>query len=224
MRKFQVVAVLLAVVGFAGLAWADCGECDSEQCSSTCSMTKAMEDLPQMVYKVGDETTACACSAKSLAKEHGQEILYVVMEQEYADQSEAMVALADATEQFVNAFAEPHTCSVSGTTTIAGQKMKCSTTAGNLAALVKEAMDEVHMVYKVGEEECSCPNQAAALAEESDEKTTYLVGGESTCCSVDARIKLAHAKYRAALVALAKAEAKTSEAEETTTISTGAES
>ena len=64
------------------------------------------------------------------------------------------------------------------------------------------------MSYKVGEEACSCPNQAAALAKSTGTEKLFVVGKESTCCSTDARIKLAHAKYKAAVQAVTKLTAK----------------
>ena len=90
--------------------------------------------------------------------------------------------------------------------------MECSKTAASMAKIAKEAMATVAMNYKVGEETCNCPNKAAALAKDSGAKQEYVIGDEVTCCSVDAKIKLAHAKYRAAVTALAKAQAEKTEA------------
>jgi hypothetical protein len=68
-------------------------------------------------------------------------------------------------------------------------------------------MEKVSMTYLVGDQKCSCPVEAAKIADQTGKDKTFLVGTEKTCCSVDARVKLARAKYLAAVEALAKADA-----------------
>lgn len=209
------VLAIVAVLGFAGSAYADCGECGTQECStaessvceaSTCcqAMEKALAQLPKMTYRVSDQELGCRCSAKQLAKDQSEPLLFVVDGETYENEPDAYVALADATESFVENFASPKTCSVSGTTTIAGKTLKCSETAKMMTNVISDAMKTVQVSYRVGEEECSCPTKAEQLAEESGEKTMYLVGDSETGCAIDARIKMAHAKYKAALEALAK--------------------
>jgi hypothetical protein len=210
MVKLRVVVAVLGVALLCGSVWAQ----ETEKCDGVCPVAAAMSKLPKMAYKIGDETTSCSHSAAKLAEESGEPMVFVVAEKEYTDQAEAMTALAEVTEGFVNEFVTPSTCHVSGTTSLAGQKIGCSETAAKMAALVKEATDNVHMTYKVGEKECQCPNEAATLAKESGEKTQFVVGNESTCCSIEARINLARAKYRAAVEAIAKAQAELAKAED----------
>ena len=216
MKKVSLLA--LAAVALLGLGqlWADedgkCpGKC-AETCDSTCAgdcegcpVTKAMAALPKMTFTVAEESTCCEQQASELAKAHNAPIHFVVAEKTYDDKAAAMVALADATEKFVADFAEPKTCSVSGKTSVCGTSTGCCESAKEMAAIAKAAMDEVHMSYKVGDETCQCPNAAAAMAKSSGAKTSYVVEGEETCCQVDARIKMAVAKYRAAVMAIAKA-------------------
>ncbi len=95
--------------------------------------------------------------------------------------------------------------------------MPCGESAKATAKLMNEAMEQVQLVYKVGDETCHCPMEAKVLADKSGAKTEYLVGDESTCCSIDARVKMAHAKFRAAVEAFAKAQVQQ---EETKTVST----
>ncbi len=192
-------AVMLAFTGYvAGGVTAD--ESD-ETC--VCTLSDGMEKLPQVSYQVGKESACCEQSAEALAKKSGEPIQFVVADKTYDDKSEAMVALADETESFVNKFATPSTCKVSGKTSIAGQSISCSEKAAAVAKVIDEAMKSVSLAYQVGDEKCSCPNQAKSLAKEKGEPTKFVVGEECTGCPIDARIKLARAKYKAALEALA---------------------
>jgi len=203
---------------FAAPAFADQGsetgnqeKCSKEACASEsgagCPIAKAMDELPQLAFAVGDKEVCCEASAGAVAEDTGKPVHYLVGKQTFEDKSEAMKALADATEKFVADFATPHTCNVSGKTTVAGKSLSCSATAGKLAAKAQAAMDEVTLAYKVGDEQCACPNKAASLAKASGEEKQFVIGDETTTCSIDARIKLARAKYEAAVKALASAQA-----------------
>ena len=96
----------------------------------------------------------------------------------------------------------PHTCKESGKTTVCGASVCCEVHAGTLAKKAQAAAKTVAMRYKVGDETCDCPNKATALAKESGAKKEFVVGKESTCCSIDARVKLARAQYQAAVKAV----------------------
>lgn len=185
----------------------------SSECASACASEKgcpielAMGKLPKLTYKVGKEETCCAVSAAELAKKHDAPMKFVVAEKSFAKKGEAMLALASATEKFVADFATTSECKVSGKFTVAGKELCCSVMAGQRAELAKKAMSKVEMAYLVGEKECACPTQAASLAKESGKDKLFVVAGEKTGCSVTARVKLAQAKYKAAVEALAKADA-----------------
>jgi hypothetical protein len=179
----------------------------SESDCGGCPITAAMEKLPKMTYLVGTESTCCSKSAETLASAQDATIQYVVGDETYESKEEAMVALAETTETFVSTFASTQKCDKSGTLTVAGKSMSCSVMAGKRAELAKKAMDSVGMTYLVGTESCSCPMQAASMAKNSGEKKQFVIAGEKTCCSVDARVRLAHAKYKAAVEALAKVDA-----------------
>ena len=163
-----------------------------------CPIKAAMQKLPTLVYSVVGETTGCDKHAADLAEAKEAEIQYVV-QQLYGSQAEAQQALIDATEGLLVNFTTPSKCSVSGTTTIAGEKLECEHSAAKLASAIDEAVKAVHVSYKVGDEECHCPNQAKALAQQTGEKTLFVVAGEETCCPLASKLNLARAKYRAAL-------------------------
>ncbi len=187
------------------------GTCSSTACAD-CPITVAMKALPQMTYMVGEEKTCCPDAAKDLAAKSNLPIQYVVAEKCYTCPNEATVALTEATEQFVASFVEPRTCSESGKVTVCSREFCCSQMASTSASVAKAAMDKVQLTYLVGEKECHCPTEAANLAKESgDPKVFVVAGAEPTCCEVTARLNLARAKYKAAVVALMESEPKDSE-------------
>ena len=179
--------------------------CASE-CSS-CPIKAAMDELPKFTYQVGKEKTCCAEAAAALAKKHDAPMEYLVGDKAFPTKAVAMVALTDATEKYVAAFATPKTCKESGKTTVAGKELCCEVVATERATLAKKAMAKVQMTYLVGEKECHCPTEAKTLAKSSGDDQLFVVAGEKTCCSTTARLNLARAKYKAAIEALAKADA-----------------
>lgn len=190
------------------------GACASKSCGADCKdcpITTAMKALPQMTFAVGETKTNCPKEAAELAKTANAAIQYVVCEKTFATEAEANAALADATDKFVAEFIEPKKCEESGKIKVCGKDLCCETMAAETATKAKSAMEKVAMTYLVGEKECSCPNEAATLAKESGNPTVFVVAGETTCCNVQARLNLARAKYKAAVVALMQAEAPAAE-------------
>ncbi len=161
-----------------------------------------------MTFVVGEKKTPCSKTAAKLAKESNEPIRFVVGDKTFDKKGEALTALVDSTEHFVAAFVEPKVCKASGTVTVAGKKLHCPDKAANCANVAKSAMDQVKMTYLVGEEKCSCPKAADKLAKKSGDAKVFVVGKETTQCSVTARLNLARAKYKAAVVALMQADAK----------------
>lgn len=221
MKHLAMALALCGFLTFSGAIRADeppAACCKEGKCEG-CSVAEAMAQLPQMTYMVGEESTCCSASAEKMAKDMGKPIHFVVGDHQFADMTEAMTQLADDTEKFVNDFATPHTCNVSGTTTLAGHKMACGESAKAVAQAMHDAMEHVQMVYKVGDETCNCPMEAKSLAEKSGAKTEYLVGDDSTSCPIDARVKMAQAKFKAAVEAFAKAQAPQEETKPVSTTS-----
>ncbi len=181
----------------------------AEKECSACPIATAMKNLPQITDAVGKVTIRCAKTASKLAEEQSAAIVYLVGKEKFAEAGEAKMALVTATEEFVDGFAKPHVCNVSGTTTIAGQKTECSKTAAKLTGLMANAMKSVRLTYAVGDEACDCPHAAASLAKTSGKPKLFVVGNEKTECEVTARLNLARAKYRAMVEALVEAEKKT---------------
>lgn len=172
-----------------------------------------MAKLPQMTYQVGDEKLCCPNAAGELAKKSGNAIQYVVADKTYEKEAAAKLALAEATEKFVAAFAEPK--EESGTITVAGHEACCAGTAAQMAQQAKSAMEKVQMTYLVGEKSCNCPIEAEKLASDSGDVKLFVVGEEKTACNVTARLNLARAKYKAAVVALMQTSSDTSDTKPT---------
>lgn len=178
-------------------------------CKTTCSacvVAAAMNKLPKMTYTIGTESTCCSEAAAELAKKSSTPIHYVVADKTYEDKTEAYTALVVSTEELVNAFVTPVKCETSGTTTVAGKSCGCCCEAGKRTELVTAAIKDIHVSYKVGDEEVCCPTAAAELAKKTGAATQYVVNGETTECGLTARLKVATAKYEAAVNAIAIAD------------------
>ena len=218
----RLITVMLSICLLAAAAYAAeiatsataekvCAKACAKECakgcdSGACPIEVAMGKLPKMTYLVGTEETCCSHTAAKFAKDQDVAIQYVVAKKKFANENEALVALADTTEKFVSEFTATSKCDVSGKFTVAGKELCCEVMAGQRATLAKAAMKKIEMVYLVGDKQCNCPNEAASLAKKTGKDKLFVVAGEKTCCGVTARLKLAQAKYRAAVEALAKAD------------------
>ncbi len=197
----RVLAIPL-LIGCVTLAYISVpATADSPSCG--CPLEAAMQKLPSLVFAVDGETTQCDKHAATLAKQSDAPVEYVV-QQLYGSKAEAQEALIANTENLLANFTTASTCKSSGTTTIAGQKLHCEKSAAKLADAVEEATKLVQVSYKVGEEECHCPNKAKSLAAESGEKVTYVVNDQETCCPTSNKLNVARAKYQAALLTVSK--------------------
>jgi len=206
-RSFLATTLLLAVASVPSVSAGEA--CTGGACSGeACPVSTAMNKLPKITYKVGADEVCCAEAAATLAETSGSPIVYLVGKQSFDSEATAMTTLVEATEKFVGDFATPSKCEVSGTTTVAGKEVCCDVSAAETAKIVAAAMKKVEMTYLVGEQQCECPDQAAALAKETGKPQLFVVDGQPTCCSTTARLKLAQAKYKAAVEALVAAEAK----------------
>ncbi len=209
MKSFKLGLMALALVSAGVQLQADDSKakCDAACATDagTCPVTAGMAKLPKLSYMVGTKALCCEESAKATATETAAKVEYVVGTEKFDSSDKAFASLVTQTEKFVSAFATPSTCSVSGTTTIAGECLTCSVAAGEVATKVKKAMDSVAISYKVGDKSCNCPVEAKTLAASKKAKTLFVVGTEETECEQTARLNLARAKYKAALLAMAPA-------------------
>jgi predicted phosphoribosyltransferase len=70
-------------------------------------------------------------------------------------------------------------------------------------------MEAVAVTYKVGDKTSTCSVEAKTLAESTKAKTIYVVDDQETECEMTARLNVARAKYKAALMAMAPVAATT---------------
>jgi hypothetical protein len=178
-------------------------------------------NLPQMTYRVGDNTTDCPMTAEKLAADHHTQVHYVVGKKAFADKSEANKAYADALDNY---FDDMLTVRYA----VGNKSMKCGDSAKSIAKkegtkvnyqlasfrfedresaekaakTAREAADQVTMKLVVGEKTYSCPMQASHVAKQHGEKVSYCVGDSKTTCEDTARIQVATERIRTALVAL----------------------
>ena len=211
--KFVVpIGVLLLAIADSH-ADKDCKQCETawSECEQ-CPIAKAMDSLPKLLYKIGDEMTSSPVEAGRMARKTKHKIEFAVADRVFADESAAFNALVDTTEKFVSDFAQPQKCEVSGKTQVAGKSLCCDEAAAEVARLAKKAMDDVKVTYLVGEESVCCPDAAQALAKKSGEKVIPVVAGQKCGgCGTTTRLNIARAKYRAAMKALFAADQKNSE-------------
>lgn len=194
------------------------GSCASGKGACCVTIAAAKKQLPHMSYLVGTESVCCNEMAAELAEKSNEKVQFVVAEKTYCCKEAAYTALVEETEKFVNAFVTPSKCEASGTTKVAGKSYGCCQAAAKQTELVSTSVKAIRMGYKVGDEEVCCVKHATTLAKETNSPIQYIVDGEATQCELTARLKLATAKYVAAVSALATAEtADTTAALETVT-------
>lgn len=184
-------------------------------CPIGAKVKAVLASLPSVKYRVGEEIVGCSESAAAMAEKTGKPIAFVVGDETFKEQPEAMAKLASLLEEEVNA--------MQSILFVAGGKWyKCPMTAKSVAAdnggkvlyrvagvdfetqeaaekaleKVREAAAKVALSYKVGDKTYGCDKEAGEKSKESGAKLTYVVGEEETGCQTMAKVKLAEAKIR----------------------------
>jgi hypothetical protein len=191
---------------------AECKVAAKSDCAS-CPLTAAMEALPKISYVIAGDSSTCAKSATAAA-DAGKEVKYVVAGKELCCPTSAKTAHIDSVEKFVASFASTHSCEASGKTFVGNKGFDCDQHATSVASVAKAAMEGVKTIHLVGDKEFCCPTAAGDAAGKANAKVTYAVADEKTECATTNRMNLAVAKYKAAILAIAKAEVPAEEAAE----------
>lgn len=157
-------------------------DADESGCVIKASIERAMKMLPQMAYKVGDKTTACAMSAKSQASSSGDSIVYVVNGEEIGCRMSAMNKLADA----INADVEKLANVVA---VVDDEVIYCRETAAKVAADKK-----VSPHYLVAGVEFDCPKKAAWMSERVASKIKEIRSSDGCCAKSGATATTASVK------------------------------
>ena len=191
-------------------------------------MEAVLASMPSMKYRIGDEVIHCSKSAEAVAGKAGKPIEYLVGEKVLSDKAEAIAKLTALLEkeaetlqtvQFV-AGGKCHFCPMTAksvakktNTTVAyrvgGFDFAKRQDADKTLKLVRHAVGEVKMAYKVDGKTYGCSKMAGSKCKETGKKMTYVVGKEETSCEKSAQLMLTEAKIRT-IVETAAAEALTS--------------
>ena len=177
-------------------------DCESSSCEECPVMTAAMESLPKMIFKVGSEETCCHMTATRMAHEEHEKIVYLVGKKRYHESRDAFEALVKQTEMYVKRFVKPTVCKESGATTVAGETCECNESASKYVDTVSTAIQDMKLTYKVGEKEFEKYHDAKRYAKKTHTSGAYVVDGEKYKDEYEARLALAHQKYKAAVQAI----------------------
>lgn len=218
-----------AVAGNCDPAKCDPANCDKSKCAGACTGSDCSGKCPsgvacsgpKMSYKVAGETLNCPKNAEILAKANDTQFTYVVGNTEYDNEQDAMKAFATALEGYLTdittvSYAVGTDC-VKCPKTAAAMAEKAHDKVGyrvatwtfdsqekaeHAARAAREAADKVELKYVVNDKEYTCPQTAAAAANECHAKCQYKVGDNATGCELTARVRLAQARIAAARQAI----------------------
>jgi hypothetical protein len=134
--------MIVGVVGVAcslgvSSAYAGPGCCASKKkaqvAKASCTQKPSgdLGDFPTMLMKVGEMTYGCSATAEKAAAGNGSKVVFVVGEERFSNKNRAVVALASATEQYVERFTTI-ACLVDGKLVYCDEKSKagCSAACG----------------------------------------------------------------------------------------------
>ncbi len=188
---------------------------EEKDCPIAKKVEAVLASLPSMKYRVGDETTCCSHAAAAMAKTAGKPIQYVVGENTFDKEGDAMVKLTSLLESEVELlktvqFATGGKCYQCPMTAkdmakksndkvvyrVGGVDFNDKATAEKAVKLASEKLSDVSMKYKVGEKSFCCDKMAGAEVKQSGKKMLFVVGGEETECQTAAKVNLARAQIR----------------------------
>jgi hypothetical protein len=182
-------------------------------CPTTAKVQAVLASLPSMTYKVGDKSTCCDKAAGEMAKESGSKIQYVIGEQTFDAEGDAVAQLAkmiddEAAKMQTIQFAAGGNCYQCPMTAksnaqdgkiayrVGGVDFETKEQAEKAIENIKVALAKVEMGYKVGDKSYKCGTTAGKDADTAKAKLTYVVGDQETCCKIQASMMLAQAKVR----------------------------
>jgi hypothetical protein len=196
----------------------------SAACCNSGSLA-SLKDMPQLLMKVGEETTACCDKAKELAKGDASKIQFVVGGKTYGSKAEAQKAYAAALDEYLNKITTVQfavgdktvTCPMSADQlakeshvkvqyAVAAHKFDDQAVAAKAAKQARDAADKVAMKWAVGDKTFCCDKMAKQeLASCKDKKIEYVVGEVRCEDEIQAKVQVARARLIAAVEAVEKA-------------------
>ncbi len=180
--------------------------------------------MPAIKYRVGGEVTCCSKRAQELAKNGGGGIKYVVGDEVVEAEDDAKVMLAGLLDKEIGLlktmqFAvgeESFLCPMTAKGAAKKSKTKIAYRVGGVdfpdkveaektLKLIKEALGDVKMTYKVGDQSFCCDKMAGMKVKETGKKMMYVVGEEQTPCEKTARLMLTELMIRTIVATAAAA-------------------
>ncbi len=188
---------------------------EEKDCPIGKKVEAVLASLPSMKYRVGDKTTCCSHAAGAMAKTAGKPIQYVVGENTFDKEGDAMVKLTSLLEAEVDSlktvqFATGGKCYRCPMTAkdmakkskdkvvyrVGGVDFDDKETAEKVVKLASDKLSAVSMKYKVGEKSFCSDRMAGAEVKQSGKKMLFVVDGEETDCPTSAKFNLARAQIR----------------------------
>ncbi len=188
----------LMIVGLVGLAcslgvssaYAGPGCCASKKkaqvAKASCTQKPCgdLGEFPTMLMKVGEMTYGCSASAQKAASSNGSKVVFVVGAEQFSKKNQAVVALASATEQYVERFTTI-ACLVDGKLVYCDEKSKAGCSAACAAKCQKACSSTSSTSSKGG---CGTKARKATVAKAETEsegfwknKGKLVKADESTC-------------------------------------------
>ncbi|MCC7147422.1 MAG: hypothetical protein IT443_13335 [Phycisphaeraceae bacterium] len=186
----------------------DCSSCPDKSAAAKADMdcaacpAKANCPFPKISYQVGDQAFDNRADADTQAAASQQPVVFAVADKTFTEESQAMAALADASESFLVDFVTIKANDQDLSYQVVGAAFETQEKAQQAADLAQQAMLEVAMQYTVDGKEICCPTMAKEASDKCGKPVAYKVGDVQTNCPFTARVSLNQAKYMAAIKAL----------------------
>ena len=184
-------------------------------CPIAAKVKAVLASMPSMKYRVGDDVTGCSESAAGMAKKSGKPMEFMVGDEAFKSEGEAIVRLTALLEEEATSLQSiqysaggkcgrcPMTAKSiaksTGTTVayrVGGVDFESKENAEKVVKLVADAAKNVQMTYKVDGKSYNCSMTAGSKCKESGKTMTYVVGDNETGCQTSAKLMQAEAKVR----------------------------
>ena len=188
---------------------------DKGGCPVAAKSKSVLASMPAIQYRVGTDVTGCSMSAAAMAEKSGKPLEYVIGDESFKKEGEAIVRLTAllekaATDMLAVQYVAGGKCgrcpmtakSVAKSTgtkvayRVGGVDFDKKEDAQKVAKLVADAAKSAVMTYKVDGKTFHCDKTAGAKCKKSGKSMTYVIGDQETGCAVSAKLMQVEAKVR----------------------------
>ncbi|MBN2447735.1 MAG: hypothetical protein JXO22_13460 [Phycisphaerae bacterium] len=200
------------------------GACDGKAACGIACAEKVTAGMPVMAYSVSDKSTRCPEEAKALADGDSSKIKFVVADESYDNEQDALAAYAKHLDGYLKkmtaveyVIGDDTTCCPNSAKALAEKNGKpihyrvatvdfdSKEQAEKAAKVAAEAADKISLTTMVDGKPYTCEKSAAAACQLSEKKSmAYCVGEMKTECRKTADVALLQAKILSAAEAVAK--------------------